>query len=70
VSFEEAVTVFGDPLALMVPDSLHSENEDRWWTVGHSSGGRLLVVYHTYRGEETVRLIGARPASAGERRDL
>ena len=61
--------MFNDPLALMVPDGRHSVHEDRWWTVGHSSRGRLLVVYHTYRGEDFVRLIGARPANARERRD-
>ena len=34
VSFEEASTVFGDPLALTIPDPLHSEEEDRFITLG------------------------------------
>jgi len=67
VAFEEAVTVFGDPLAATVPDPDHSVDEERWWTVGISSRQRLVVVWHTDRGG-SVRLIGARPATPGERR--
>ncbi|HXH82371.1 MAG TPA: BrnT family toxin [Candidatus Tectomicrobia bacterium] len=67
VSFEEAVTVFGDPLAVTVPDRDHSVDEDRWWTVGVSSQQRLVGVWHTDR-RTSVRLIGARPATPAERR--
>jgi hypothetical protein len=67
VAFEEAVTVFDDPLAATVPDPDHSVGEERWWTMGISSRQRLLVVWHTDR-EEVARLIGARPAYPSERR--
>ena len=49
VSFDEAATVFLDPLALSGPDPDHSDEEDRYITFGHSSLGRLLSVCHTYR---------------------
>lgn len=67
VSFEEAVTVFGDPLATTVPDPDHSDEEERWLTTGVSSRQRTVIVWHTDRGE-SVRLIGAREASPRERR--
>lgn len=55
VSFEEAVTVFGDPLATTVPDPAHSDAEERWWTIGLSSLQRIVVVWHTDRGD-SIRL--------------
>ena len=68
VSFEEASTVFADPLSLTIPDPLHSEEEDRFVTMGMSIKGRLLVVVHTERGD-TIRIISARLATPRERRD-
>ena len=68
VSFTEAVTVFGDPLALTGFDPGHSDDEDRYITMGTSATGRLLIVSHTDRGDK-VRLISAREASRRERRD-
>lgn len=65
--FEEAETVFGDWLATTVPDPDHSLDEERWLTTGLSSRGRLLIVWHTDRGE-VIRVIGARQATANERR--
>lgn len=44
VSFEEATTVFGDPLAATIPDPDHSIGEERFITMGQSSAGQLLVV--------------------------
>ena len=67
VSFEEARTVFGDPLAATVQDSVHSESEMRFRTVGRSSQDRILVVIHTDRGDQ-IRLISARLAGARERK--
>ena len=67
VSFEEATTVFADPLSLTIPDPLHSEEEDRFVTMGMSIRGRLLVVVHTERGD-TIRIISARLATSRERR--
>ena len=50
VSFDEAVTVFYDPLSATVDDPDHSVGEHRFVTIGYSSRGRLLVVSHTERG--------------------
>lgn len=67
VSFEEAVTVFYDPLATTFPDPDHSVGEVRLITFGYSSQERLLVVAHTERGD-AVRIISARVASTREKR--
>ncbi len=67
VSFDEAVTVFVDPLAATFDDPDHSLAEDRFLTVGYSSQGRLLVVCHTER-RGAVRLISARRTTAHERK--
>lgn len=67
VGFREATTVFGDPLAITFPDSEHSVSEQRFLTIGSSLKGRLLVVAHTER-RRAIRIISARPATAGERR--
>jgi uncharacterized DUF497 family protein len=67
VSFEEASSVFYDPLAVTGQDPDHSEREERWITFGLSSAGRLLVVSHTERGE-AIRIINARKATKSERR--
>lgn len=68
VSFEEASTVFGDPLSQTIADPLHSEDEDRFVTLGESHRHRLLVVVFTERGEN-VRIISARRATRRERKD-
>jgi uncharacterized DUF497 family protein len=68
VSFDEASTVFGDPLALTIPDPLHSEEEDQFITLGESHRRRLLVVVFTERGDK-IRLISARVATRRERKD-
>lgn len=67
VSFEEAVTVFGDPLAITISDPNHSVGEFRLLTTGLSGLQRLLVVSHTERAGE-VRLISARLATRQERK--
>ncbi len=67
VPFEEAITVFYDPLAATVDDPDHSVDEERFITVGYSARERLLVVSHTER-EGTVRIISARRATVYERR--
>ncbi len=67
VSFEEAVTVFYDPLSATFDDPDHSVGEQRLITIGFSSHGRLLVVSHAEeRG--VLRIISARRATAHERR--
>lgn len=67
VAFDEAATVFYDPLAATFDDPDHSTSERRFITVGYSSRGRLLVVSHTERGN-SLRIISARLASAQERK--
>ncbi len=67
VSFQEAATVFGDPLAVTYFDPDHSKEEDRFLTFGQSSAGRLLVVSHTDR-EDRTRIISARGATRKERK--
>lgn len=67
VSFEEASSVFYDPLAVTGVDPDHSEGEERLITFGMSSQGRLLVVSQTERGE-AIRIISARVATQSERR--
>ena len=68
VGFEEASTVFSDPLSLTIPDAAHSQLEDRFIIVGNSHQGKLLVVIHTERGDN-IRIISARRASRRERKD-
>ena len=68
VSFEEALTVFRDPLARIHDDPSHSDEEQREILVGHSARGRLLLVCFAERGR-TVRLISARRATRNERQD-
>lgn len=71
VTFAQAATVMLDPLALTVFDEVHSQTEERWFTLGQSSEGRLLAVAHTYQMLDTrmtrVRLISAREATRQER---
>lgn len=67
VSFQEATTIFGDPLAATIPDPDHSHGESRFLTVGNSSNGRLLVVSHTEEGDN-FRIINAREANTYERK--
>jgi uncharacterized DUF497 family protein len=66
VEFKEAMTVFGDPLAIDLPDVDHSTSEQRYLVLGMSDRGRLLVVAFVERPPRT-RLISARRASARER---
>ncbi len=66
VSFEEAASVFGDPLAITFPDPDHSIGEKRWLTFGVSHGDRLLVTAHSEHGR-AIRIISARKATRHER---
>jgi uncharacterized protein len=68
VSFEEALSVFGDPLARVHDDPAHSKSEAREIIVGHSGRGRLLLVSFSER-RGAVRLIGARRVTRHERED-
>ncbi len=66
VSFEEAGTVFDDPLYVDFYDPDHSEDEERYLIVGESNRGRLLIVAYTERGD-SMRLISAREVTRTER---
>lgn len=66
VSFDEAVSVFGDGRALTFSDTDHSGIEDRSRTYGMSSKTRLLVVVHTER-RNAIRIISARTATRYEK---
>ena len=68
VGFEEAATVFLDPLARIHDDPDHSFGEVREIVIGYATSNRLLLVSFTERGD-TVRIINARQADRHERRD-
>lgn len=73
ISFEQATSVFRDPNALTLFDEEHSENENRWITLGRSDQEDLLVIVHTFNeisvNEFDVRLISARPATRREHKN-
>ena len=67
VSFEEAKTVFFDDNARLIPDPEHSISEERFIILGITNKLRLLIVVHTYKGNnETIRIISARKATKSE----
>ncbi len=68
VSFTEAGTIFGDELAITVPDPDHSDDENRYITIGLSNRLRLLMVAHTERGDK-IRVISARELTKTERKE-
>ena len=68
VSFEEAITVFADPLARIFEDPEHSETERREIIIGHSNKQNLILV--SFVEDDRVRLISARKATRSERKEL
>lgn len=68
LGFAEAATVFRDPLAITIFDPDHSENEDRYITIGMSDHDRAVLVAHTDRGER-IRIVSARELTRSERKD-
>ena len=69
ISFDEAVTVFKDPLAYIFDDMEHSQDEHREIIIGMSKLRRMLLVCFVERQEDIVRLISARPATRIEIND-
>ena len=67
VSFEDAITAFDDPFALIAPDSKHSATEERRWLIGESDIGVVVVVFTVRQPGQVYRLITARRASRKER---
>ena len=68
ISFEDAISVFGDPLARVFGDPDHSDRESREIIVGHTTSRRLLVVCFVHR-RDRIRIFSARRATRQERRD-
>ena len=70
VRFEEAATVFIDPMALTIYDAEHSESEQRWITMGISKNSRLLIICHTFnyvsQKSVTIRIFFSRKANRHE----
>ena len=70
VTFDEAMLVFADPLALTRLDEDHGEREERWVTLGRTSADRLALVVHTHDelNDDTiaVRIISARRPTGRE----
>ncbi len=69
VSFEEAITVFKDPLAFIFDDTAHSEHEHREIIIGMSALRRMILVCFMERYEDTIRIVSARPATRQEIKD-
>ena len=68
ISFEEAMTVFADPLARIFPDEEHSVDELREIIIGHSAEDQLILVNFTST-DDRVRIFSARKATRRERKD-
>jgi uncharacterized DUF497 family protein len=72
IDFEEAKTVFADDLTLTFRDDLHSDNENRYLSIGMSANGRILLVVHTEEDEIdsqiVIRIISSRKATSSERK--
>jgi uncharacterized DUF497 family protein len=70
ISFERASSIFRDPHLLSIPDKEHSENEERWITIGIDGNGSVLVLVHTFKKVSQtsirIRMISARKATKHE----
>lgn len=67
VDFRQAVYAFADPFALSIPDDEHSEDEERWLLLGKNLNEQILLVVHTFRYDEVIRIISARKATQNEK---
>jgi uncharacterized DUF497 family protein len=72
VSFERTATVLVDPRPISIPDEDHSEDEERWVTMGLDTSGTLLAVIHTFEeldaARSRTRSISGRKATRKESR--
>ncbi len=66
IDFRQAAYVFSDPFALSIPDDDHSEMEERWLLLGKNLSNQVLLVVHTFRYDDVIRIISARKATATE----
>ena len=73
INFRRAATVFDDPYMLTIFDDKHSDNEDRWITLGADQNGILLIVSHTFYKismmQYNIRIISARKATNNEKKE-
>ncbi len=72
VSFERAAEIFLDPSVMSILDKEHSDQEERWVTLGKDSNGIALVIVHTFReisvSQWNIRIISARKATKREKK--
>jgi len=69
ISFDEALSVFDDIYARLIPDPDHSQEEERFILLGLSQASRILTVVHCYRDEkDTIRIISARKSTKTEQK--
>ncbi|MBW1708227.1 MAG: BrnT family toxin [Deltaproteobacteria bacterium] len=69
ISFTESCYVFADQYSLNLFDEQHSEDEDRWITLGQTPNGKILIVVHTFKKIaeiEVIRIISSRKATKKE----
>lgn len=72
ITFTESCYVFADQYSLTLFDEEHSENEDRWITLGQTPNGKILLVVHTFRKideMEVIRFISSRKATRKEAKE-
>ena len=72
ITFTESCYVFADKYSLTLFDEKHSENEDRWTTLGQTPNGKILLVVHTFRkmdDMEVIRFISSRKATRKEAKE-
>lgn len=72
ISFENSATIFKDERAITLYDDEHSEQEDRWITIGMTTSGGLIVMSHTFKDNTNntalIRIISSRKATSRERK--
>ena len=72
ISFDRAAEIILDPLAVSIRDEEHSEDEERWVSMGKDRSGSLLILIHTFSEvaaeESRIRIISARKADKRETR--
>lgn len=68
IDFAEAVYVFADPFALNIPDNEHFEDEERWILLGRSFQSTILLIVHTDREGDSIRIISVRKSTKNEQR--
>ena len=66
VDFRDAAYVFSDPFALNISDDEHSDDEERWILLGRNRNEKILLLVHTFRQGDSIRLISARKATPTE----